>query len=56
MKVMNMKHSFSGMWVSNDGTHNIMCVCNEVLTHSRIGTVVRMYAQHLVKENDNASI
>jgi hypothetical protein len=45
-----MKHDYANMWVSNDGTHNIMCECHEVFTNDRIGTAVRQYAEHLVKE------
>ena len=49
-----MKHNFIQMWVSNNGTHNIMCSCFEIFTHKRIGTTVRMYTKHLVKEVQHA--
>lgn len=51
-----MTHTLGNMWVSNNGTHNILCNCNEVFENARIGTVVRMYAQHLKKEVVDASI
>ena len=50
-----MSHKYGNMWVSNDGTHNIMCQCMEVFTHNKIGTAVRMYADHLVKEVVNVA-
>ena len=50
-----MRHDYGNMWMSNDGVHNIMCTCFEVFTHDKIGTVVRMYAQHLVKEAVNVA-
>jgi hypothetical protein len=46
-----MSHTVGNMWVSNDYTHNILCACREVFTNERIGTVVRMYAEHIVKEH-----
>jgi hypothetical protein len=51
-----MNHTVGNMWMSNDGIHNIMCECFEVFTHSKIGTVVRIYANHIIKENEYASI
>ena len=45
-----MNHTLGNMWVSNDRTHNILCACREVFTHPRIGTTVRMYTEHLIKE------
>jgi hypothetical protein len=45
-----MTHTVGNMWMSNDTEHNIMCDCFEVFTHPRIGTVVRMYSEHLVRE------
>lgn len=51
-----MSHTVGNMWVSNDGTHNIMCACFAVFTNDRISTVVRTYADHIIKEHNNASI
>jgi hypothetical protein len=49
-----MNHDYANMWKSNDNTHNIMCSCHEVFTHKKIGTAVRMYTEHLVKEVQHA--
>jgi hypothetical protein len=46
-----MTHTVGSMWTSNDLTHNIICECFETFTHERIGTVVRMYTKHIVKEH-----
>lgn len=50
-----MRHDYGNMWMSNDGIHNIMCKCFEVFTHPKIGTVVRIYAQHIIEKGEHVN-